>query len=90
MSEYDSECHISSTKGLLKVTVENCQCAFLNTTNLPCRHIFAVRQRKNYPLFNSSLPVKRWTMEYMKDFCCKKSDSDSGTSSCSVSSYINY
>jgi len=85
VSEYDQECHISSSEGVLKVTVTGCQCAFWNTTGLPCRHIFAVREKKGHSLFTPSLLAERWTKDYMKDAYYKKSDV-SAESSCSVSS----
>ena len=45
VSEHEQGCHITSSEGILKVTVDGCHCAFLNTTKLPsCRHIFAVQE----------------------------------------------
>ena len=85
VSEYEQECHITSSEGILKVTVDGCHCAFWNTTKLPCRHIFAVRERKRRLLFSPSLFAERWTMDYMKDVYYKKSDS-AAEASCSVSS----
>ena len=85
ISEHEQECHVSSSEGILKVTVDGCRCSFWNTTKLPCRHIFAVRERKRHLLFAPSLVAKRWTKDYMKNVYYKKSDSATETS-CSVSS----
>ena len=85
VSDHDQECRINSSEGILKVRVDECHCAFWNTTKLPCRHIFAVRERKKHYLFAPSLLAKLWTKDYMKDVYYKKSDSAAETS-CSVSS----
>lgn len=37
---------VSSSQGVLKVTTENCECTFWNSTHLPCRHMLAVREKK--------------------------------------------
>ncbi|XP_065901369.1 uncharacterized protein [Dysidea avara] len=73
-SEHDRECHITSSEGILKVTVNGCHCAFWNTTNLPCRHIFAVQERKKHPLFTPLLLAECWTKDYMRDAYYKKSE----------------
>ena len=84
VSDHEQECHITSSEGILKVTVDGCHCAFWNTTKLSCRHIFALRERKRHLLFSPSLLAKRWTKDYMKDVYYKKSDSTAETS-CNVS-----
>ena len=86
VSEHDQECHISSSEGILKVTVNGCHCGFWNTTKLPCRHKFAVQERKKCPLFAPSL---RWTKNYMKDAYYNKFDL-SVAASCSVSNLQLY
>ena len=58
VSEHEQECHITSSEGILKVTVDGCHCAFWNTTKLPCCHIFAVRERKKHLLFSPSFLAK--------------------------------
>lgn len=66
IQEFDVVCLISSLQGILKVDVESCQCSFWNTTKLPCRHIFAVRERRNLPLFVPGIVADRWTLDHLQ------------------------
>ena len=34
--------------------------------HLPCRHVFAVRERKGLPLFIDNIIADRWTLDHMK------------------------
>ena len=52
--------------GVINVTISHCDYKFRNTTQLPCRHIFAIRERSGLPLFCSDLVAKRWRKDYMK------------------------
>ena len=44
IQESATNCQVSSSEGILKVTAETCQCTFWNSTHLPCRHMLAVRK----------------------------------------------
>lgn len=58
---------VSSSQGVLKVTTENCECTFWNSTHLPCRHMLAVREKKHLPLFDGDMVARRWTLDHMKE-----------------------
>ena len=70
----DANSVVSSSAGNLTVTVNSCQCTFWKTMHLPCRHMFAVREKKQLPLYASANEVisERWKMEYMQNFYCSK------------------
>ena len=63
---------ISSSAGNLSVTSESCQCKFWNSMQLPCRHIFAVRERQLLPLYSSTSVSERWKMSYMREVYGRK------------------
>ena len=66
VQEFDIVCLVSSSQGILKVDFESCQCSFWNTTQLPCRHIFAVREKRHLPLFVPDIVADRWTLDHLK------------------------
>lgn len=63
---------VSSSAGSIKVTNINCECAFWTTIHLPCRHIFAVREKQCLPLFCGDLVAARWTLQHMKEVYSNK------------------
>lgn len=67
LQESLTDCLVSTSEGILKVFTEKCQCKFWNTTRLPCRHIFAVRAKKDLPLVIPHIIAERWTLDYMKE-----------------------
>lgn len=90
IDEDDGEtCAISSSNGMLTVTVDNCQCTFWRSMHLPCRHMFAVREIRNMSLYDITLVSPRWTLSYMRDiFKNKKKRPSSDDSSVQVSVYF--
>ena len=68
----DTECTILSSEGTLTVTAAICQCKFWTTMHLPCRHIFAVKEYKQLPLFMTEGVAGRWLMKYMQDVFYRK------------------
>ena len=54
------------TAGSLQVTASTCQCMHWKSMKLPCRHIFAVRQKLGMQLYEESLCDSRWSIEYYK------------------------
>ena len=56
----------SSTQQAVTTTCFECDCSFRKTMQLPCRHIFAVRERCSVSLFDSKLCAVRWTLQYYK------------------------
>ena len=79
-------CTVSSSNGTLSVTTELCQCSFSQSMQLPCRHMFAVREKRNMPLFSEISVAQRWKMHYMRSsFSAKKrSISESSLQVCIV------
>lgn len=57
---------VASTTGHnpVSTTAETCTCSFAKRMGLPCRHIFRARTILKLPLFESSLPKKRWTKDF--------------------------
>ena len=51
---------LMSSKGLLDVTGNGCNCAFRLTRCLPCRYIFAQRLANGLSACNTSLVDDRW------------------------------
>ena len=82
----DREFIVNASSGKLKVTCETCACTFWTSMRLPCRHMFAVREKCGLSLFDLSLASVRWTNAYMRDaFKSKKGQSDDhGSSSTEV------
>ena len=66
---------VSSSAGNLKVSSNSCQCTFWKTMHLPCRHIFAVREKLQLPLFSSTSVSDRWKMAYMRGVYARKTTS---------------
>lgn len=58
---------VTSSEGVLKVTVEKCECTFWHSTRLPCRHMLAIREKKGLPLFHDDMVARRWTLDHMKE-----------------------
>lgn len=85
-------CSISSSAGTLTVTTDSCQCTFWTSMNLPCRHMFAVREKRQLPLYSAAGVAQRWTMTYMHDtFTGKKASvADSSCQVCAPSLLQNH
>ena len=54
VSDDGVNCTISSSNGTLLVTTDSCQCSFSQSMQLPCRHMFVVREKQNVPLFSEA------------------------------------
>ena len=72
VADHGVSCTVSSCAGDLMVSTDSCQCTFWSSMQLPCCHIFAVREKMQLPLFSSSGISQRWTMTYMQDVFAKK------------------
>jgi len=59
------ECE-STSKVKVAASSEDCNCSFRKAMHLPCKHIFAVCQKADLPLFQPTLCAERWTLEYYK------------------------
>ena len=44
----------------LDCELTQCSCRFWLQYNLPCRHIFALREKMDMPIFQNKLIPKRW------------------------------
>ena len=51
--------------GILSVSNDACQCKFLSTMKLPCRHMFAVRE-KGVSLLSARDIADCWKMSYLQ------------------------
>lgn len=52
--------------GTLNVTHDVCPCKFATTMQLPCRHIFAVRDKMGLSLYSEDGMANRWKIAYMQ------------------------
>ena len=57
---------IDTSEGPKTVSPLSCECIFFTSMKLPCRHIFALRQKLELPLFDPDICDKRWTSEYYR------------------------
>ena len=80
IQDHGENCTVSSSAGTLTVTAESCQCTFWKTMYLPCRHIFAAREKMHLPLFSTTGVSERWKMTYMREVYAKKTTSTPGNS----------
>ena len=55
------QCEVTSSNEQLNVIIDSCQCTFWNSMHLPCRHMIAVCEHWQVPLFSSSGMDARWT-----------------------------
>ena len=44
----------------------SCECGFFKAMQLPCRHIFSLRQHTHLNLFDDQLCALQWTRDYYK------------------------
>ena len=57
--------HVQTT-GLKEVTDSRCDCIFLGSMKLPCRHILAIRSRYAEDLFCPDVINRRWTIDFYR------------------------
>jgi len=57
---------VDTAEGQKKVTPSACECIFNKSMLLPCRHIFALRNKLGQPLFDAALCDKRWSAAYYR------------------------
>ena len=63
----DGDCYtVETSEGRIKLTTSTCECIFNKSMLLPCRHIFALRDKLGEPLFEASLCDKRWSATYYR------------------------
>lgn len=60
---------IQSSEGILNTSKWKCSCSFATSMNLPCHHIFEVRQIFTVPLYNTHLSAERWTRQFYSKVC---------------------
>ena len=60
--------HVHSSRGVEKVSKDNCTCFFFSSMRLSCRHMFAVRQVAGENIYDESLRDIRWTNDFFKSF----------------------
>ena len=62
--------------GTLLVTCDSCHCSFASTMQLPCRHMFAVRDARQIPMYSEVGVGNRWKMAYLKQVFGQKKSMD--------------
>lgn len=62
----DTNVLVETSHGLKAISTTSCECIFNTAMSLPCRHIFALRELRNEPVFDESLCNRRWSMEFYK------------------------
>lgn len=70
-SEGDSYSINTSSQGEVNVSTISCTCLFHKSMLLPCRHIFAVRNKLGMPLFDAVLASQRWMASYYRKYGAK-------------------
>lgn len=64
ITESDDQYLVETSEGKKCVSLAECECIFRKSMLLPCRHIFALRNKLEQPLFDPELCDERWTYEY--------------------------
>lgn len=64
IEETGEQFHVHTSEGLIVVSLSDCQCIFHISMSLPCRHMFALRNKQHQPLFDARLCDERWTFAY--------------------------
>ena len=49
------------------MSVNTYECKFAVTMQLPCRHMFAVRNKRNVPLHCEDAIAHRWQLTYLRN-----------------------
>ena len=70
--------------GTLTVTSNLYHCKFATTMKLPCRHVFAVREKQGLPLYSSDGIAEQWKLTYLKEVFGNKYTTDIGSFSYKV------
>ena len=60
----DDNYTLSSSEGMIEVTPVSCTCSSFVSMKLPCRHIFAIRSKLSFDLYDTSLCNRRWSVDY--------------------------
>ena len=66
IKEVNGEFSIQSSEGQLKVDPSTCGCCFYRAMALPCRHIFALRKKLDFSIYDANLCDERWTLLYYR------------------------
>ena len=83
----DGDCYVVDTaEGQKKLTMSTCECIFYKSMLLPCRHIFALRNKLDQPLFDAALCDKRWSATYYRSTHRLFSEHSADTSKVTVTS----
>ena len=70
--------------GTLTVTSDSCHCKFATTMKLPCRHVFAVHEKQELPLYTPDGIAERWKLMYLKEVFGNKCTANTESSSYEV------
>ena len=58
---------VTSSEGIVKPTLSNCECTSWRSMKLPCRHIFAFRKHQGEHLFDERLCDEWWSSCYYRE-----------------------
>lgn len=56
----------STSKSQVVSSVDDCNCSFRKTMQLPCKHMFTICKKTDLPLFEPTLCAEHWTLQYYK------------------------
>ncbi|KAL1487793.1 hypothetical protein ABEB36_015548 [Hypothenemus hampei] len=62
----DNKATINTNNRIYNITIDSCTCRFFTGMLLPCRHIFALREKLKLPFFDENILNLRWTKEYYR------------------------
>ena len=60
----DDNYTLSSSEGMIEVTPVSCTCSSFVSMKLPCHHIFTIRSKLGFDLYDTSLCNRRWSVDY--------------------------
>lgn len=66
IEEVNGEFIVNTSEGKKNVSEDDCECIFRKSMKLPCRHMFALKKKLGYALFDGHCCDKRWTLAYYR------------------------
>lgn len=57
---------VKTSEGMKIVSLDDCECIFRISMQLPCRHMFALRKKLGISLFDGKCCAERWTVGYYR------------------------
>ena len=86
-------CSLRVRGRLQTTTIDSCECGTVSAMQLPCRHIFAVRQSKSVSEYDETLCADRWKLRYFvskhRVYQSAESGQDLDSSSIEISQHVS-